>query len=360
MDQRAQLNSEQENWLNQENDRSFQRLLQSGVLVICIIWSMEELMGLVANFDRIGYSATILVVCLSYYLSRIRHKTELAKAIVFVHITVYLMSLAGLSFVLAANQGSIYPLASTLQWMPIIYIVAFLFLTKRVAIISAIGIYFLLILMLALSYTSLFPVSNTELRVLMINMALSHGLYIFCMFGIIKLKRTFKESEVRASQLEVAANIDGLLGIANRRYLQTKLDEYVASEEPVSLLIIDIDHFKSINDTYGHVVGDDVLREVSTCMQGTLRPSDIIGRWGGEEFLVLAKNTLSSGASALAERIRFGVENHRFEQVNKVTVSIGVAEYTWNTTVSHVFTEADDALYEAKKLGRNRVAVSKN
>lgn len=337
------------------NDKAFQRLLIMGSAVIAAIWAVEELVGLVAAFDRVGYSATIVVTFFCFVLSRQFDKTELAKAIIFVHIAIYLMSLAILSFLLAANQGSIYPLASTLQWMPIIYIVAFLFLAKRIAVVSAIGIYCFLIVMLAISYTELFPVNNDELRVLMINMVLSHGIYIFCMFSVIKLKRTFRESERRAVQLEQAANVDGLLGIANRRYIQRKLDEYVSEGEPIVLLVIDVDHFKSINDTHGHLVGDDVLRAVSNCMQEMLRPDDIIGRWGGEEFLVLARDTDRRGALALAERIRQSVESQSFEQVGRVTVSIGIAENEQSTTVSQVFADADRALYRAKQEGRNRV-----
>lgn len=339
------------------NDKAFQRLLIMGFAVVAAIWMVEEMTGLVATFDRVGYSATIVVTCFCVVLSRIFNKTSLAKAIIFIHIAIYLMSLAVFSFILAANQGSIYPLASTLQWMPIVYIVAFLFLAKRIAVISAIGIYCLLIVMLAISYTELFPVNNTELRVLMINMVLSHGIYIFCMFSVIKLKRTFRESEERALQLEQAANVDGLLGIANRRFMQKKLDEYVSEEEPIVVLVIDVDHFKSINDTYGHLVGDDVLRAVAKCMQNMLRPDDVIGRWGGEEFLVLARNTDRKGALALAERIRKSVENQNFEDVGRVTVSIGVAGNEPNTTVAQVFADADGALYQAKQLGRNRVEI---
>lgn len=140
--------------------------------------------------------------------------------------------------------------------------------------------------------------------------------------------------------------------------LQSKLNTMVTDYTPFSLLLIDVDLFKSINDTHGHLVGDDILRELTQSMENSLRPEDTIGRWGGEEFLVIANGTELESAELLAQRIRTGVEQHEFPNVGRVTVSIGVAQFQPNTSISHTFSIADKALYEAKHAGRNRVVIA--
>lgn len=342
---------------DRSEDRSFEHLLLLGAFVVIIVWVIESTSKLIQTFDIVGYSVTLVVVALCYWLSRFQRKARLAKIIVFVHISCYLVSLAILSFLNAANEGSIYPLASTLQWMPILYIIAFLFLSKPIAIFSSLAIYALLFLLLSLSFTPLYPVSNIELNALMFNMLLAHGLYLVCMFSVMRLRRKSTRQEIKALEMERVANQDSLLGIGNRRYLQSLMDHHAQRKQPVSVLLIDVDHFKQINDTYGHMVGDFVLQEVVNRLRESLRPVDIIGRWGGEEFLVLADCAIGEDAESLAQRIRLHVEQKEFEQVGKVTISIGVAEFNGNEDIEAVFNRSDKALYEAKGDGRNKVVM---
>jgi len=192
----------------------------------------------------------------------------------------------------------------------------------------------------------------------LLNAALSQGVCIFCLFGVVKLKMTKDASDLRAEKMEKAANIDGLLGIGNRRMLQSKLNTMATDYSPFSLLLIDVDHFKAINDTHGHIVGDDILRELTQSMEDSVRPEDTFGRWGGEEFLVIANGTELESAEMLAQRIREGVAQHEFATVGRVTVSIGVAQFHPDMSISHTFSTADKALYEAKSAGRNRVVVA--
>ena len=119
----------------------------------------------------------------------------------------------------------------------------------------------------------------------------------------------------------------------------------------------DIDHFKEVNDTYGHEVGDSVLRELTRRVQNTIRDEDAIGRWGGEEFLILVGNVSSEQATALAERIRGIVELVPFQIVGTITVSFGVTSARKDDTRKTLFARVDKALYEAKKTGRNKVVT---
>ena len=164
-------------------------------------------------------------------------------------------------------------------------------------------------------------------------------------------------------KLESFATIDGLTGVLNRRGLE---DAAVKMQDickrinlSMAILLIDIDFFKKVNDKFGHLTGDDVLRHLSKEIAGVLRSSDVLGRYGGEEFCVFLPNTTENDAIGLAERIRAGIEASPFKNVStsvKTTVSIGVADsvsagYDFKGLVA----TADSAMYGAKNAGRNRV-----
>jgi two-component system cell cycle response regulator len=157
--------------------------------------------------------------------------------------------------------------------------------------------------------------------------------------------------------------LDGLTQLYNRRYFQEALDrEFARSKRyghPFSLVLFDIDHFKRINDTHGHLAGDDVLRRVSTLLRTKVRTNDIIARVGGEEFAVLLPEAGRIGAVALAEKLRRMIEAEHIEHkgaVIPVTVSLGVAEFDAALeSAEALFKLADDKLYEAKRSGRNQV-----
>ena len=127
------------------------------------------------------------------------------------------------------------------------------------------------------------------------------------------------------------------------------------------MLFIDLDHFKSINDTYGHAVGDDVLRTVAQTIQSSVRRSDIVGRIGGEEFSVFLPNTAVSGAEQLAQALRVAIESIHMEVDGvrlKITASIGVAAKRFDQeTMQAIQQHADQAMYKAKRGGRNRVST---
>ncbi len=155
---------------------------------------------------------------------------------------------------------------------------------------------------------------------------------------------------------------DGLTNLSNRK----QLDSLLADEIPralrhgrnLSLLMLDIDHFKSINDTYGHLTGDSVLRGLASILQKRLRPNDKLGRYGGEEFCAILPETNIESAARIAEELRALVAAHTFAADGKelrVTISIGAAELGGATHMDALYKRADDKLYEAKRTGRNRV-----
>ncbi len=158
--------------------------------------------------------------------------------------------------------------------------------------------------------------------------------------------------------------VDGLTGIHNKRYLTETLEREMPRaqrhQRPLSLMMFDIDRFKSINDTYGHLAGDYVLKELASIVRMRLRPDDVLGRYGGEEFAVILPETRIDGAQSIAEDIRRLVEEHVFvfeDERVAVTISIGIAQFSYNSSVSKFIQQADERLYEAKREGRNRVVA---
>ncbi len=159
---------------------------------------------------------------------------------------------------------------------------------------------------------------------------------------------------------------DPLTGVRNRYYLEADLDYRVAQAErikdrPLSIMMVDIDKFKSINDRFGHLIGDDVLCKVAEQLRQTARSADIVTRYGGEEFCIVLPDTDLEDAVSLANRMRTDVENMKFESMADeiVTISLGVAEYqSTDHEKGGLLKRADDALYEAKRTGRNKVCQS--
>jgi diguanylate cyclase (GGDEF)-like protein/hemerythrin-like metal-binding protein len=176
-----------------------------------------------------------------------------------------------------------------------------------------------------------------------------------------ELRRKLNELHVQIIQLERLSSIDALTGAWNRahfdRVVASELERSIRFKQPVSLIFLDIDHFKQVNDTYGHQAGDSVLYELVQVIGAAVRSSDVLFRWGGEEFVVLAPSTGYRSGAVLAERMRSDVERHRFAGVGKVMISLGVAEHIATETTEIWFRRVDEALYRAKDSGRNRVSV---
>ena len=160
-------------------------------------------------------------------------------------------------------------------------------------------------------------------------------------------------------ELKRLATVDSLTNIYNRyqmnKEIDTEIDRAIRYNEGFSLLMFDIDHFKSVNDTYGHDVGDYILKKFSSIINEYIRSSDKFGRWGGEEFILLIPNATKKDAIFTANKIREVIENYSFEYISQLTISIGVSVYQKNETKENILKRVDDALYEAKDNGRNCV-----
>ncbi len=183
----------------------------------------------------------------------------------------------------------------------------------------------------------------------------------------IEQAHTIEQTKADNARLEALAHTDSLTHLLNRRALTIRLvaelERVRRYNSPLTMLMIDLDHFKGINDTYGHLVGDEVLRGIGMILQRSVRSVDMVARYGGEEFVVVLPETGETGSVAFAERIRQRVEQHNFEAARssnvRVTVSIGVSCFPSPhvDSAEDLFARADAALYRAKDRGRNQVCV---
>lgn len=181
-------------------------------------------------------------------------------------------------------------------------------------------------------------------------------------FHDITSRKIFQEALARANeQLEEKASTDVLTGIANRRHFDDALLREVSRasrhSEPLSVVMFDIDHFKSVNDTYGHHVGDLVLTRLAQLVLSLLRDEDLLARWGGEEFVILLPQTTIDAGIEMAERLRRTVENDGFPSVGKITCSFGVTDLGPEDDEEILMERTDRAMYKAKESGRNCVMV---
>lgn len=188
-----------------------------------------------------------------------------------------------------------------------------------------------------------------------------YGLFLF---GVIVMTNKYKSLRIKSNIYRALSTTDPLTGVQNRSGIAQAAEEVFAQQrfqDGVGMLVMDIDHFKSLNDRYGHDAGDRILKDFSALIARSIRSGDHFARWGGEEFVLLCAGISRAGLGGLAEKIRRVIEAHEFEKERtpvKLTVSVGVACAERGDTFEQLFKRADVALYKAKSEGRNRVAVA--
>lgn len=183
--------------------------------------------------------------------------------------------------------------------------------------------------------------------------------FLMILFFILHRHFTLKKMNKQLEKLSITDNLTKL-------YNRNKLDEVLILESDranrfsysFGIIMIDIDYFKNINDTYGHLMGDTFLKELSEILKNNSRKTDTVGRWGGEEFLIISGEMDERGIKIFAEKLREEIANYSFSLGIQKTASFGISIYQKNETIDDMIKRADDALYEAKKLGRNRVCLS--
>jgi diguanylate cyclase (GGDEF)-like protein len=230
-------------------------------------------------------------------------------------------------------------------WFPILIVIVHLSLASRPALYFSLAYNLIAICISAITF------SDGQIGALGINALIQFHVVNLVMTGFIAV---FGRMRQHYHAVEQQAHTDVLTGIQNRRFMQRHLEQVHTSTQPYGLLILDVDFFKQLNDHYGHAFGDVVLRELAFTLENHTRQGDHLARWGGEEFLILTKNSSLEQAQAFAERLRKAILEANPGGV-RVTVSIGVALRHAEDNLDDVLARADTALYRAKNDGRDQV-----
>ena len=183
-----------------------------------------------------------------------------------------------------------------------------------------------------------------------------HGVLSWLLSIWVHERRELRESAERVERLRKAANTDTFTGIDNRRVAERALHLFATRQRRYAVMMVDIDHFKAINDQHGHDTGDQILQRIAEIMKSRIRVQGTVARWGGEEFLVIAESVTRNESASIAESLRNRVEQGTGETV-KTTISIGVAQSDSGQTADHILKRADEGLYAAKNSGRKKVVT---
>lgn len=246
-------------------------------------------------------------------------------------------------------------------WLPILHLFTFLAADARRALRLSLGLLSFTVVFTLPHALSTIPSSNAlDGFSALGNIYLSHGVMITCLYFLASYQNYMHQAEGKATVLKRLAYTDALTGIANRRQIELYISNEILREQRYgrvfSLILIDIDDFKVVNDSYGHDVGDRVLATLADLLQSRTRASDHVGRWGGEEFIIVAPETDLREACALAEHICTYSRNASLLDDHPLTLSLGVASFQADDSVISLIKRADEALYTAKQSGKDRVS----
>ncbi len=344
--------------------RTLTRLLLTGAAIIGLVTLFEWSNDLITPWNR--WLEPGLAVWFGVLAGVLRLWRRLAGA-------VRLAAVASFNLYLICNTLALlfwaeqpldeYQFLTTVYWLPFGYGSAFLFLSIHYALTLSLVVFLTLSLPVATTFWLVGRMYWGEGFLAVATMlAVAQLMYIALWTAVAMLRAGYYRAQERTRLLEILAYSDPLTSLPNRRGLASHMEAEIAEAhrrgDKVTAAMIDIDHFKRINDTFGHRCGDEVLQKIGPLLLENLRVSDTICRWGGEEFLVIFTSTSDATCLEIAERLRVAVQGCDFVHQIQVTISIGVAGLRGEESLTDLVSRADEALYRAKHLGRNRVELA--
>ena len=341
---------------------SLQRGLALVSLFMSVLWLVfYELMGIAFPLNRSLY-ALLIGASLAALFAPARQRERAVELGAFVYLSVLLVAWLDALYYSYGSLVEQFALFKVVLWLPAIYGAFFLVYPSKVALnVSSVALS--AFVMTSVPH-ALATVGDSRLSggfLLPLALLLGHSACIALLYLSTRshLPTSGISNDVR--QLQKLAYYDMLTGVPNRRQMNLLLQGALIEARkgnPFAVMMVDFDHFKQVNDIFGHTVGDVVLSTAVQRLAEPLRTGDVLGRWGGEEFIVLVRSVDEAAALRRAERLREAIGARPLVGDYTVTVSCGVAVYRLGDTLEHLIQRADKALYRAKRSGRNRVEVS--
>ena len=304
------------------------------------------------SLDRVALPALSgLLLVLSGLLAARRLSVAAATVTAFLGTTAYFLLALGHQFSWFVPRYQM--LSENTYWFSVLYATAFIafrtqYALRICAVIFALSCIICGVNLLSLQHQGLL---NYRMLASSLQFLFSSAVLVLAQFAVGRLRH-------QLDQVKLAAYLDVLTGLPNRRYAQQLLERMLHLNRPCSVVMLDLDHFKLVNDTYGHQAGDLVLRETSRIISRHLSGEQLMARWGGEEFVLILPGLRKREGKALADQARADLEGTVFDEAGRITASFGVAECVAGDTLDSVMARADAALYAAKRQGRNGVRVA--
>lgn len=299
-------------------------------------------------------SLPILLVWLLVFLTVVifRKNISLMENITFIFLCLFHLY----KFHFAINEGlgnGANDLDEYTFWIPLLFVFIFLIYRRKKGLLYSLIVYSLTVIV---GVFYVFPAFTSHINELdtITQFYLSNLAYIIALFFLTQLIEVYSENEA----LQNMAYTDYLTKIPNRRKIedtiQIEMKKAKKLGKPLSIILFDIDSFKLVNDRYGHDIGDIILKELADKIRVNLKANHSFGRWGGEEFLIIAPNQNKQQALKLANHLRSTIESCKFPNVDKITLSFGVTDLNNNDSSDSLFSRADQALYISKNSGKNQ------
>lgn len=333
-----------------------------GVFCLLLLWGVSFYIGELAWLDQ--YALPIMAYFLLFFFILFWSKIISIKSF---ELSIYCLTFIYFSLkIYTVMQGAIFEgiqiESNFLLWIPFIYILSFNMLDIRRALVGSL-LFFSLILSLGviiLVQSDTIGV-NPHIFYLLIEMYLASMFSIIILYMMSYIREYYINSQKMADVNSKLAMTDSLTMMDNRRQLEKYIDEEVKRADrhrlPLAIIMFDIDFFKHINDRFGHAYGDLVLVKTARLVRSSLRSSDRFGRWGGDEFVIIATNTDEDTAIYLAERLRTELERAHILDSSPITCSFGVTRFVSGDTPDDLIRRADMGLFRAKANGRNQVVT---
>ena len=301
------------------------------------------------NAEYYFYATFLVLFSIGWVLAYKRKLVLVVEYAIMLVASSYYLLILSMEVVTSIRAPQETFLSAFVIWMPIILMLYFMVLQRKKALIVSL----LLLVASIIPGVVVFSELTITFKESLFQLYLATVLYMGVLYFSFNMFLAYAENKVLRQQYY----LDSLTQIGNRNQIDLWMTDFIAQakqDNSFSILFFDIDYFKSVNDRFGHIVGDEVLKKVARIVEEELSEEQLFGRWGGEEFIVLVQSS-ECDAYQLAERLRSAIEEYEFGEIDQLTASFGVTGYKAGDTINSILERCDELLYVSKKRGRNRV-----